>query len=75
MWLFKIQNETIGRMRKYKAKVVGRRFSHIEGVDYDDTFAPIAWYTSIETIVPYASCSKWPFLRLQVTSMNRMESR
>ena len=46
-WLFKIKNATNGRMRKYKAKFVGRRFSHKEVVDYDDTFAPVACYTSI----------------------------
>jgi hypothetical protein len=30
---------------------VARGFSQIEGVDYDETFAPVARYTSIGTII------------------------
>ena len=37
-------------IEKYKARFVARGFSQQEGVDYDETFAPMARYTSIRLI-------------------------
>jgi hypothetical protein len=46
-WIYKIKHVVDGSIEKYKARFVARGFSQIEGVDYDETFAPIARYTSI----------------------------
>jgi hypothetical protein len=46
-WIYKIKHVVDGSIEKYKARFVARGFSQIEGVDYDDTFAPISIYTSI----------------------------
>ena len=42
-------------IEKYKARFVARGFSQKERVDYDDTFAPVAQYTSIRSIIAIAS--------------------
>ena len=41
----------MGALKKYKAIFVARGFSQKEGVDYDETFAPMARYTSIRSII------------------------
>jgi hypothetical protein len=46
-WIHTIKHVVDGSIEKYKARFVARGFSQIEGVDYDDTFAPISIYTSI----------------------------
>jgi hypothetical protein len=46
-WIYKIKHVVDGSIEKYKARFVARGFSQIEGVDYDETFAPVARYTSI----------------------------
>ena len=38
---------------------MARGFSQREGVDYDDTFAPVARFTSICTIIALASPMRW----------------
>jgi hypothetical protein len=38
---------------------VARGFSQIEGVDYDETFAPISRYTSIRYIIALATSMGW----------------
>ena len=48
-----------GSIEKYKARFVARGFSQKEGIDYEETFAPIARYTSIRTIMALASKMKW----------------
>ena len=40
-----------GSIEKYKARFVERGFSQKEGIDYEETFAPIARYTSIKSVL------------------------
>jgi hypothetical protein len=47
-----------GRIEKYKAKFVAHGFSQKEGIDYEETFSPIARYTSIITIIALATKMK-----------------
>jgi len=54
-WLYKIKHGADGSIEKYKAIFVARGFSQKEGVDYDETFAPVARYTSIRSIIAIAS--------------------
>jgi hypothetical protein len=62
-WLFKIKHVTDGSIEKYKARFVARGFSQKEGIDYEETFAPVARYTSIRTIIALAAKMKWKLRR------------
>jgi hypothetical protein len=54
-WIYKIKHATDGSIDKHKARFVARGFSQKEGVDYEETFAPVARYTSIRTIISIAT--------------------
>ena len=54
-WLYKIKHATDGSVEKYKSRFVARGFTQKEGIDYDETFAPIARYTTIRTIISLAA--------------------
>ena len=54
-WIFNIKHRSNGSMEKHKAKFVSRGFSHKEGINCDETFAHVAQYTSIITIVAITS--------------------
>ena len=58
-WIFKIKHTTNGSVEEYKARFVARGFSQREGVDYDETFALVARFTSIRTIIALASAMRW----------------
>ena len=38
----------------------------MEGIDYEETFAPVARYTSIRTIMALASMMKWKLHQMDV---------
>ena len=53
-------------MEKHKARFVARGFSQKEGVDYDETFAPVDQHTSIRTIIAIASAMGWKLHQMDV---------
>jgi hypothetical protein len=65
-WIYKIKHVVDGSIEKYKARFVARGFSQIEGVDYDETFALVARYTSIRSIIALASSMVWKVHRMDV---------
>ena len=58
-WLYKIKYVADGSIEKYKARFVARGFSQIEGVDYEETFTPIARYASIRSVISIAVEMGW----------------
>jgi hypothetical protein len=65
-WLYKIKHVVDGSIEKYKARFVACGFSQKEGIDYEKTFAPVARYTSIRTIIALAAKMKWKLHQMDV---------
>ena len=65
-WLYKIKHAADGNIEKYKARFVARGFSQIEGVDYEETFAPVARYTSIQSIISIVAEMGWSIHQMDV---------
>lgn len=65
-WIYKLKHAADGRIEKYKARFVARGFSQKEGIDYDETFAPVARYTFIRTIFSLVSIFGWKMYQMDV---------
>jgi hypothetical protein len=65
-WLYKIKHAANGNVEKYKARFMARGFFQKEGVDYEETFAPVARYSSIRTMISIASEMGWKIHRMDV---------
>ena len=50
-WIYKVKQAADGSVQKYKEIFVARGFSQIEGIDYEETFAPVTRYSFIRTIL------------------------
>jgi hypothetical protein len=65
-WLYKLKHAADGSIEKYKARFVARGFSQVEGVDYDETFAPISRYTLIREVISIAVEMGWKIHQMDV---------
>ena len=65
-WIFKIKHAVDGSIAKYKARFVAWRFSQKEGIDYEETFAPVARYTSIRAVISLAAVLGWRLHQMDV---------
>jgi len=54
-WVFKIKQGANGEVERYKARLVARGFTQTCRVDYNETFAPVAKFTSIHCIFALAA--------------------
>ena len=65
-WIYKTKHAADGSIEKYKARFVAHGFSQKEGIDYEETFAPVARYTSIILVLALAAVMKWKIHQMDV---------
>ena len=61
-----IKHSPNGSIENYKEIFVARGFSQKEGIDYEETFAPVARYTSIISVLSLAVVMRWKIHHMDV---------
>ena len=54
-WVFKAKKDASGKVVQYKSHLVAQGFSQVEGVDYFDTYAPVAHLPSSRAVIAMAN--------------------
>jgi hypothetical protein len=65
-WVFKVKTKSDGSIDRYKARLVARGFQQTQGLDYDETFAPVAHMTTVRTLIAVAASSSWTIFQMDV---------
>jgi Reverse transcriptase (RNA-dependent DNA polymerase)/gag-polypeptide of LTR copia-type len=58
-WVLRIKKNSAGEIDKYKARLVAKGFTQIYGVDYYESYAPVARLTSFRLLLAIAARNGW----------------
>ena len=67
-WVFKTNFVVDGFPMKYKEILVTNGFSKFQGIDYNETFSPVAKMDSIRLVLAIASSKQWEVHNMDVKS-------
>ena len=65
-WIFRNKTYEEGNVIRNKAWLVAQEYSQMEGVDYDETFAPVARMESIKILLALACQLKFKLYQIDV---------
>jgi hypothetical protein len=67
-WVFRNKQDEYGVVKRNKARLVAKGYSQVEGLDFDETYAPIARLESIRILLAYATYHGFKLYQMDVES-------
>ena len=65
-WIFKRKTDADGNITIHKAILVAKGFKQVPGVDYDETFSPVAMLRSVRILLAIASYFDYEIWQMDV---------
>lgn len=67
-WVFKNKLDEHGTITRNKARLVAQGYNQQEGIDYEETYAPVARLESIRILLAFACYKKFTLYQMDVKS-------
>ncbi|PRQ45332.1 putative RNA-directed DNA polymerase [Rosa chinensis] len=67
-WIFKNKSDEKGQITRNKARLVAQGYSQVEGLDFDETFAPVARLESVRLLFAIACHLRFILYQMDVKS-------
>ena len=68
-WVFAVKFNPDGSVARLKARLVAKSYAQIYGIDYSDTFSPVAKLTSVRLSISLAASYDWDLHQLDIKNV------
>ena len=65
-WIYKCKPKADGSIDRYKARLVAKGYSQSYGIDYDETYAPVAKADNIRTLLSIAAAEDYELVQFDI---------
>ena len=65
-WIYKFKTHSDGSNERYKTRLVEKGFTQEYGIDYEETFTPIARISSVRALLAVVAARKWDLFQMDV---------
>ena len=67
-WVYKTKSNAEGKIERHKARLVVKGYKQKHGIDYEETFAPVARMETVRAVLSIAAQNKWKVYQMDVKS-------
>ncbi|GKV09408.1 hypothetical protein SLEP1_g20916 [Rubroshorea leprosula] len=67
-WVYRVKYKANGSVQKYKARLVAKGYVQKHGIDFLETFSPIARFETVRLVIALAAQMKWKIFQFDVKS-------
>jgi hypothetical protein len=67
--VYKIKHNADGFVSRYKARLVAKGYAQTYGIDYEDTYSPVAKMTTIRAIIAMVATKGWSLHQMDVKNV------
>lgn len=69
-WVYKLKRDMNGAITRYKVRLVAQGFTQVPGIDYIDTFAPVAKFSTLRILLVLAAHYDWEVHQMEMKNAN-----